>query len=150
VALSTTTPEIDDAQPQIDYECPSTFVDNSRHHASRPSRSPSTASETIPIAEYQEWPVQGKRTRIGYDVKYNLEFKLPSISEQLHFPIDPQALDIFPNQKAPAKVPTNHDAATHSKIHQSPLQPKKKRKHVKWTSEEDATLLKMKDEDGCS
>jgi len=26
----------------------------------------------------------------------------------------------------------------------------KKRKHVKWTTEEDATALKMRDEDGCS
>jgi len=30
------------------------------------------------------------------------------------------------------------------------LQLKKKRKHVKWTTEEDATVLKMRDEDGCS
>ena len=29
VALSTTIPKIDDAQPQVDHECPSTFVDNS-------------------------------------------------------------------------------------------------------------------------
>jgi len=110
------------------------------------------ASEVVPVAEYQEWPFQGffKRTRIGNDVTYNLEFKLPSISEQLHFPIDPKILDIFSNQEAPAKIPTNHDAATHSKIHQSPLQPKQKRKHVKWTTEEDATVLKMRDEDGCT
>jgi len=47
VALSTTTPEIDDAQPQVDHECPSTFVDNSHHHTSRPSRSPSMASEIV-------------------------------------------------------------------------------------------------------
>jgi hypothetical protein len=152
VTLSTATPEINDAQPQVDDECPSTFVDKSRHHASRASRSPPAASEAAPVAEYQEWPFQGflKRTRIGNDVTYNLEFKLPSISEQLHFPIDPQALDIFPNPEAPVKIPTNHDAATHSKIHQSPLQPKQKRKHVKWTSEENVTLLKMRDEDGYS
>jgi hypothetical protein len=132
--------------------CPSTFVESSHHHTSRPSRSPSVASEVVPVAEYQEWPFQGffKRTRIGNNVTYNLEFKLPSISEQLHFPIDPKILDIFSNQEAPVKIPTNHDAATHSKIHQSPLQPKKKRKHVKWTTEEDATVLKMRDEDGCT
>ena len=27
------TPEIDDAQPQVDYECPSTFISNSHQHA---------------------------------------------------------------------------------------------------------------------
>jgi hypothetical protein len=142
--------EVEDTQSQEDDGYSSTFVEE-QHYASRTSQSPSAASEAVLATEYYKWPFQGflKRIRIGDNVTYNLEFKLPSISEQLHFPIDPQALDIFPNQKAPAKVPTNHDAATHSKIHQSPLQPKK-RKHVKWTSEEDATLLKMKDEDGCS
>jgi hypothetical protein len=29
VALLTTTPGIDDAQPQVNYKCPSTFVNNS-------------------------------------------------------------------------------------------------------------------------
>jgi hypothetical protein len=106
----------------------------------------------VPVAEYQEWPFQGflKRIRIGDDVTYNLEFKLPSISEHLHLPIDPAALDVFSSKEAPAKVPTLYDAATHSKIQQASLQPKKKRKHLKWTAEEDATVLKMKDEDGCS
>ncbi|KAH8744635.1 hypothetical protein BGZ57DRAFT_718339, partial [Hyaloscypha finlandica] len=69
--------------------CSSTFVDKSHRHASRSSRSPSTAAEAVPVAEYQEWPFQGflKYTRIGDDVTYNLEFKLPSISEHLHLPI---------------------------------------------------------------
>lgn len=43
----------------------------------------------------------------GDDVAYNLEFKLPSISEHLRLPIDPEALDI------------NHDAIAHSEIHQA-------------------------------
>jgi len=63
------------------------------------------------------------------DVTYNLEFKLPSISEHLHLPINPAALDI------------NHNAAAHSKIHQAPLRPKKSK--VPWTEEEDAKLLQM-------
>jgi hypothetical protein len=131
VALSTARPEIDDAQPQADNGCSSTFVDNSHHHPSRTSRSPSTAAEAIPVAEYQEWPFQGflKRTRIGDDVTYNLEFKLPSISEHLHLPINPAALDI------------NNDAAEHSKIHQAPLKPTKSK--VPWTEEEDIKLLQM-------
>ena len=81
---------------------------------------------------------------------YNLEFKLPSILEHLHLPINPRVLDTYSNKEALAKVPTHHDATTHSKIHQAPLQPKKKRKYVKWTIEEDATVLKIRDEDGCS
>jgi len=144
----TTSAEIDKAQSQDDHGCSSTFIDE-QHCASRTSRGPSAAPEAALVTEYREWPFQGflKRTRIGDDVTYNLEFKLPSISEQLHLPIDPKALDICSSKEAPAKVPTHHEAATHSKIHHAPLQPKKKR--VKWTPEEDATLLQMR-KDGCS
>jgi len=46
-------------------------------------------------------------------VTYNLEFKLPLISEYLHLPITPAALEI------------NHNAATYSKIYQALLKPKK-------------------------
>jgi hypothetical protein len=44
----------------------------------------------IPVAEYQEWPFQGflKRTRIGTETIYNLEFRLPSVSECLNLPIE--------------------------------------------------------------
>jgi hypothetical protein len=146
VTLSTATPEIDAAQPQPNDGCPATFVDNSHHHASRTSRSPSTASEAVPVAEYQEWPFQGfiKRVRIGDNVTYNLEFKLP-ILEHLHLPINPATLDICSSKQAQAKVPTSHDdVAAHSKTRQAPLQPKKKQKHVKWTREEDATMLQMR------
>ena len=58
---------------------------------------------------------------------YNLEFKLPLISEHFHLLIYPKALDII------------HDAAAHSKIHQAPLKPKKS----KWTEEEEIKLLEM-------
>jgi len=89
------------------------------------------AAEAVPVAEYQEWPLQGflKRTKIGDDMMYNLEFKLPSISEHFHLPINPLALDI------------NYDAAAHSKIHQAPLKPKKSK--IPWTEEEDIRLLQM-------
>jgi hypothetical protein len=46
-----------------------------------------------------------KRTRIRDDVTYNLEFKLPSISEHLHLLIHPKALGI------------DYDVAAYSKIH---------------------------------
>ena len=75
---------------------------------------------------------------------YNLEFKLLSILEQVHLLINPKALDICSSKGAPAKVSTHHEASTHSKIHYAPLQPKKKR--LKWTPEEDATLLQMRND----
>ncbi|KAL5330895.1 hypothetical protein ACEPPN_000420 [Leptodophora sp. 'Broadleaf-Isolate-01'] len=148
VVPSTARPEIDDAQPQADdgyssiratdmlREVLGVRLRQQRRHAL--------------VAEYQEWPFQGflKRIKIGDDVTYNLEFQLPSTSEQLHLPIDPKALDIFSSKEAPAKVPTHHEAAAHSKIHQTSLQPKKRR--VKWTPEDDATLVRMMRNDGCS
>jgi len=123
---STTRAEIEDAQSQDDDGCSSTFVEAQ----SQTSRSPSAAAEAVPAAEYQEWPFQGflKRTRIGDDVTYNLEFKLPSISQHSHLTINPAALD------------TNHDAAAHSQIHQAPLKPKKSR--VSWV-EDDIKLAQM-------
>jgi hypothetical protein len=145
VALSTATPETDDAQPEADGGFSSTFIDDEQHRVSRTSRSPSAAAEAVPVAEYQEWPFQGllKRTRIGDDVTYNLEFKLPSI--------DPKALDICSGRETPARVPTHHEAApirheaaTHSKIYPAALQPQIKR--APWTPKEDATLLKMRNE----
>ena len=131
MALSTAIPEIDEAQPRVDHAHPSTFVDNSHHHASRTSRSLSAAAKAVPVAKYQEWPFQGffKRIKIGDNVTYDLEFELPLISEHFHLPINPGALDI------------NHDATAHSKIHQAPLKPKKSK--VPWIEEEDAKLLRM-------
>jgi hypothetical protein len=125
----TTGAEIDEAQSQDDHGCSSTFIDE-QHCASRTSRSPSAASEAVPVAEYQEWPFQGslKRIRIRDNVTYNLKFKLPPISEHLRLPIDPNPLDI------------NHDAAEHSKKHQASLKPKKSR--VSWV-EDDVKLAQM-------
>jgi hypothetical protein len=88
-----------------------------------------------------------KRIRIGDDVTFNLEFKLLLILEQLHLPIDPKALDICSSKEPLAKILTDHDATAHSKVHQAPLQPKKGRaKWTKWTPEEDATLLQMRND----
>ena len=40
-------------------------------------------ADSAPVAEYQEWPLQGflKRTRIGNQTRYNLEFQLPHVPE---------------------------------------------------------------------
>jgi len=134
------------AQPQADHGWSPTF--HNEDHASRSSRSPSAATEAVPVAEYEEWPFQGflKRTKIGNDIMYNLEFKLPRISKHLNLPINPGALDICSSREAP-KSPTRHDVAAYSKIRQAPLRPQKN--CVRWTTEEDATLLQMRN-DGCS
>lgn len=126
---STTSLEIDEAQSQDYHRCSSTFIDE-QHCALQTSRSPSVASQAMPLAEYQEWSFHSflKRTKIRDDVTYILEFKLPSISEHLHLPINPAALGI------------NHDAAAHSQIHQAPLKPKKNR--VSWV-EDDIKLAQM-------
>ncbi|KAH8790802.1 hypothetical protein F5882DRAFT_377148 [Hyaloscypha sp. PMI_1271] len=42
--------------------------------------------ESTPVAEYQEWPFQGflKRTIVGNQTIYNLEFALPRTSDYSH------------------------------------------------------------------
>jgi hypothetical protein len=77
VSHSITSLEIDDAQPQADCGYRSTLVNDEQHYTPQPSRSPSTPTESVPIAEYQEWPFQGflKRTKIGNETTYNLEFQ---------------------------------------------------------------------------
>jgi hypothetical protein len=140
--------EVDDTQSQADPKNPPTPVDD-EHHISRTPRSPSAPTESVPIAEYQEWPFQGflKRTKIGSETTYNLEFKLPHISGRLNQPINPKALHICSSREALAKVAIPHEAVAHSKMCPAALRPQIKR--APWTPEEDATLLKMRNE-GCS
>ena len=118
---STTRPKINDAQPQIDCRGPSLFLDDSNYPTSQTSRSSfvAAAAEAKSAANYQEWPFQGffKRTRIGDNVIYSLEFKLSSISKQLYIPIEPRALDICSSKAAPAEVPIHDDVAVYSKIY---------------------------------
>jgi hypothetical protein len=47
-----------------------------------------------PLAEYREWPFQGflKRTTIGNQTIYNLEFELPCIPEHLNLSLHPAVL----------------------------------------------------------
>ena len=153
VALSTATPEIDDAQPQADDGCPSTFVDHSHHHASRTSRSPFTAAEAVPVAEYQEWPFQGflKRTRIEDEVTYTLEFRLPPISEHLHLPTNCETLGFCSRDDAQPEPQyrTSHSPIVPSKTRHIKAKARRPTKRNKWTVEEDEILVKMK-KDGCS
>ena len=137
---STTQPEMDEARSQADY---------GHLPTQQTSRSPSARVEPASIAEYQEWPFQGllKRTRVGKETVYNLEFQLPHIPEHLHLPILSEALGIRSDKETSAEIRTSHSAVAHSEVRPATLRPKRKR--VPWKSEENETILKMKKE-GCS
>ena len=93
---STTSLEAGDVQLEADHKYSPILVDNEHRRSSRSSRSPSTAADAVSAAEYQEWSFQGflKRTKIGDNITYNLEFKLPSVTEYLHLPISPETFGI--------------------------------------------------------
>jgi hypothetical protein len=123
-------------------------VDNDHHHTSRTSQSPSITVKSVLGAEYQEWPFQGflKRIRIGNETTYNLEFQLPLVLEQLHFPALSKALGVCANKETSAEASAPYDAGTHSKVWPATLQSKRKR--VSSKPEENETVLNMKK--GCS
>jgi hypothetical protein len=102
--------------------------------------------ESALFAEFQEWPFQGflKRTKIRNTTIYNLEFQLPYVQAHLHS----EALGMRSDKETSAEATTPHDASAHSKMHPAAVRPRIKR--VPWTAEKDATVLKMRDEDGCS
>jgi hypothetical protein len=79
---------------------------------------------------------------------YNLEFTLLRISDHVHLPIPSEALGNGSDTEVPTEVATLHNAMAHSKVHPAALRSRIKR--VRWTPEEDATILKMREEDGCS
>jgi hypothetical protein len=89
-----------------------------------------------------------KRTKVGNETTYNLEFKLPCISEHLNLPIDPEVLDMSTNSERSAEAGIPHNAVAYSKVHFAAVRSQIKR--VRWTPEEDATIFKMREEDGCS
>ena len=68
-------------------------IDEHRH-TSQTFRSPCAATELT--AEYQEWPFQGflQWTKIGDDITYNLEFKLPPISDHLNLLVNTKTFTI--------------------------------------------------------
>ena len=127
-----------------------TAVDNDDHHSSQTSRSPSIMVESAPVAEYQEWPFQGflKRTKIGDKTIYDLEFQLPHVLEPLQLLILSKALGMRSDKETSAEAAALHDAGVHSKMR--PAAVRRPIKRVRWTPEEDATILKMREEDGCS
>ncbi|CZR69119.1 uncharacterized protein PAC_20209 [Phialocephala subalpina] len=130
---STTQPEMGDAQSQADHGHP-----------------PTLAVKSALLAEYQKWPFQSflKRTRIGSKTTYCLEFQLSHIPEHLYLPVLFEALGMRSNKETSADAITPHDASAHFKMHSAAVRPRIKR--IRWTLEEDATILKMREVDGCS
>ena len=96
----------------------------------------------MPFAEHQEWPFQGllKRTRIGTETKYNLEFKFPCISKLINLPTE--ACDEEDVPTTPMTCPN----APYSKVSTQESRP---RTRVGWKAEDDTRLVDMK-RSGCS
>jgi hypothetical protein len=106
--------------------------------------------ESALVAEYQEWPFYGflKCTKIGNETTYNLEFQLSHVPERLLLPVLSEALGMRSNKETSAEATTPHNLVAHSKVRPATLLSKRKR--VPWKPEEDAMILKMREEDGCS
>jgi hypothetical protein len=148
VPPSTTSFEVDNTQPRADHGCSPTFVNNEHHDASRTSRSPSAIAESVLAAKYEEWPLHGflKRTRIGSTTSFNLEFHLTYVPEHLELSGLSEALRSSIGTLAQHQ--TSHSTIARSKTRHVNL--RHPTKHIPWTKEEDETLVKMKEEDGCS
>jgi hypothetical protein len=144
VLPSTTNLEVGDAQPQADHGCSPAFIHNEHCHASRTSRSPSATAESVLAAEYQEWSLQSflKRTKIGDETTYNLEFQLPHIPEHLHYTIPSEALSVGSNKQTSTEAGPLSNAVAQSKVRVAAVQ--RQATHLLWTPEEDATVIDMK------
>lgn len=128
-------------------------------------------AEPVLGADYQEWPFQGylKRVRIGNEIKYNLEFKLPYIPERLDLPISETSFSMdstqavptqavqaqavptqaVPAQAVPAQAVPNQEVPM-QEMPGTPATPgEPKVQYPPWTPEEDQTVIAMKSE-GCS
>jgi hypothetical protein len=92
--------------------------------------------ESTPVAEYQEWPFQGflKRTTIGNQTTYNLEFALPRTSEHFHLSLHSEVLGSVSGE-SPAKAAVSHRA----------ISTRKPGKEL--TKEQESLLVKMVRED---
>lgn len=139
--------EIFAAQSQAGYGCPLSPIDGSWSMRAQTSRTPSLTAESMPAADavYEEWPLQGflKRTKIGNQITFNLEFNLKHLPEVLELSIPSEALGI--SSDGPA---SSRRAVAHSKMHGAALTPQIK--GAPWTAEEDATLLDMRKRQGRS
>jgi hypothetical protein len=86
-----------------------------------------------------------KRTKIGDDTTYKVEFKLPCIPECLNLSISPKALSTDSTAEAAAKPLMSHESIPLSKVCTAASQIRIKR--IPWTPEEDTMLRRMRRDD---
>jgi hypothetical protein len=86
-----------------------------------------------------------KRTKIGDDTTYKVEFKLPCIPECLNLSISPKALSTDSSAEAAAKPLISHESIPLSKVCTAASQIRIKR--IPWTPEEDTMLRRMRRDD---
>ncbi len=99
-------------------------------------------------AEYKELPLYGflKRTQIRSTTSFNLEFHLTHVPERLELSGLSEVLRS--SIETSAQYQTSHSTAVHSKTPY--VKSRHLTKRILWTKEEDETLVKIKEEDGCS
>jgi hypothetical protein len=138
--ISTTpSPIIDSSTSKFGGHSPA--PSNNNHSDSTRSPVSLTCPELATTTEFREWPFQGflKRTIIGNDAIYTLEFQLQHVPEHLHLPVIAEALNTDT-----AATPRN---MIHSRVH--PARSRAKSRRVRWEPEEHDTIVRMKGE-GCS
>ena len=137
--------EMDDRQSQTKHR---RFTDNEPYNTLLPFWSHSATAESVLAAEYQEWPLHGflKRTRVRNTTSFNLELHLADLPEHLELSGLSEALRS--SIEASAQHETFHSAVAHCRTRHVKLRHPTKR--IPWTKEEHKTLVKMKEEDGCS
>lgn len=137
----------------LTHRQPPTPTLNEQLHTPRPSRSPSTTEKSQSAAEYREWSFGGslKRVRVGSQTTFKLEFTLDDVDD---VPEQPELSAAFKaiDKRLSLKSTANTRAARSTTIppqdqHGISCSPKKRNP---WTAKEDATLKKMREEDGCS
>jgi len=108
------------------------------------SQSPSSDGESILGADYQEWPFQGflKRTRIGRETTYNLEFRLPDLPDSFRPSIDLESLNCRPSRETVPRLMRPRLCASHAKRSRPPV--RKQSKRLQYTEEEDNMLIDLK------
>lgn len=126
---------VNDTQRWVDLENLPIPADSEHNYISQMSRGPSVTQESVPAAEYREWPFEG---RIGHETTYNLEFKLPGISKCLTLPVE--ACDNCSNVDL-SVTPTRRLKAPYFKASTPASRPRTK---VAWMPEDDTRLVDLK------
>ena len=109
--------EIYDMQSQAEQGYPPTLINNAQHFTPPASQNSSAVMESVPAAEYREWPLQGflKRTIIGNETTYSLQFNSTHIPEHLELSILFNALGMGSSRETAVWSPVSHSAVAYNK-----------------------------------